>query len=37
MEEQFLEDMARWIAMTVHENLEKGSEINEQKRKTILL
>lgn len=37
MEEEFIRDMARWIAMTVHERMEKEGELNEQKRETILL
>ena len=28
--EEFIEDMARWIAITVHENLEKEGETNDQ-------
>lgn len=29
MPEEFIEDMARWIAISIHESEEKGSENNE--------
>ena len=35
MEDEFIRDMARWIAMTVHERMEKEGELNEQKRERV--
>lgn len=39
MIEDFVNDMAKWIAISIHENLEKGDETNEtnDKRAEILL
>lgn len=36
MIEDFVNDMAKWIAISIHENLEKGDETND-KRAEILL